>query len=137
MMRKIKFDSTTMSEINVTPLVDVMLVLLIIFMISAPFLYQGITIKLPKATSKQVDVQKGKTISIDKNGNIYFEGEKVTKETLEARLIKIAGRPEPIPVFIRADSELMYGDVIEIMDMIKNTGIVTIGMITEPKVTRK
>jgi len=132
-MRKIKFDARTLSEINVTPLVDVMLVLLIIFMISAPFLYQGITIKLPKATSQQVDVQKGKTVSIDKNGNIYFQGEKVSMEKLEERLIKIAGQIDPEPVFIRADAELMYGDVIELMDMIKKTGIVTIGMITEPK----
>ena len=135
-MRKIKFDSRTLSEINVTPLVDVMLVLLIIFMISAPFLYQGITIKLPKASSKQVDVQKGKTISIDKEKNLYFEGEKVSRDLLEERLMKMAGKPEPEPVFIRADSELMYGDVIDLMDMIKKTGIVTIGMITEPKIKR-
>jgi biopolymer transport protein TolR len=132
-MRKIKFNARTLSEINVTPMVDVMLVLLIIFMVSAPYLYQGITIKLPKTTPQKDEIQKGKTIAIDKNKNIYYQGEKVSIETLEERLNKIAGEMEPEPVFIRADAELPYGDVIELMDMIKQTGIETIGMVTEPK----
>jgi biopolymer transport protein TolR len=135
-MKKVKFDPRTLSEINVTPLVDVLLVLLVIFMISAPYLTQGITVNLPKAASKQLDAQDGKTIIVDKDKNIYLEGEKISKELLVTYLSRLASQPKQVPIFIRADSRLIYGDVIDIMGMIKQTGIETVAMITEPKATQ-
>ncbi len=126
---------TVMSEINVTPLVDVMLVLLIVFMVSAPLLQQGIDINLPKAKGKDLPPEERVTILIKKGGIIYLNERLVTMDELIEKLSSIS-KLNP-NVFLKADRDVPYGLVAEIMGEIKSTGIEKLGMITEPKISIK
>jgi len=122
-----------MAEINITNLVDVMLVLLIVFMISAPMIQAGIDIALPKAAESPVDVSSGIIVSIDKTQAIYIDNYKVPKEQFEARLKTIREVKKFRPIFIRADKSVPYGIVIELMGKIKKMGIDNVGLVTEPE----
>ncbi len=122
-----------MSEINVTPLVDVMLVLLIIFMITAPLLQQGIDVNLPKAKGKELSEEERITLVIKKGGLIYMNDAPVSKDELIKKLSAIS-RLNP-NVFLKADKDVSYGFVVEIMGEIKEAGIEKLGMITEPKIS--
>lgn len=126
---------TVMSEINVTPLVDVMLVLLIVFMVSAPLLQQGIDINLPKAKGKDLPPEERVTILIKKGGIIYLNERPVTMKELIEKLSSIS-KMNP-NVFLKADRDVPYGLVAEIMGEIKSAGIEKLGMITEPKISVK
>lgn len=122
-----------MSEINVTPLVDVMLVLLIIFMITAPLLQQGIDVNLPKAKGKELGEDERITIIIKKGGLIYMNDAQVSREDLFKKLSAIS-KLNP-NVFLKADRDVPYGLVVEIMGELKDLGIEKLGMITEPKMS--
>lgn len=122
-----------MSEINVTPLVDVMLVLLIIFMITAPLLQQGIDVNLPKAKGKELSEEERITLVIKKGGLIYMNDTPVSKDDLIKKLSAIS-KLNP-NVFLKADKDVSYGFVVEIMGEIKEAGIEKLGMITEPKIS--
>jgi len=122
-----------MSEINVTPFVDVMLVLLIIFMVAAPMMTQGVDVSLPKASSKSLDTNdETLTITIDKNGDIYINTYKVALESLRDKLSTIISGRVNQPVFLKADKDIAYGLVVRVMSEIKEAGIQKIGMVTEP-----
>jgi biopolymer transport protein TolR len=134
-MKNVDTDSGTLSEINVTPLVDVMLVLLIIFMVAVPVLQQGINLNLPKATAEQADVSKSFTITIDKAKKIWLEDEQIDLAVLEGKLFEKAfSNKRSYPVFIKADADLKYKEVVAVIDVVKKAGIEVIGIITEPDV---
>ncbi len=127
-----------LSEINVTPFVDVMLVLLVIFMITAPILYQGVDVNLPKASSEPIPSksQKNIIVTVNKEGKIYIEKEELTLRELKARvktLVRQSGKqPSEQEIYLRADKEVPYGIVMEVMSKIRSGGIEKIGLITEP-----
>lgn len=122
-----------MADINVTNLVDVVLVLLIVFMISAPMMQAGVEIDLPKASESPRDVSSGIVISIDKNQQIYIDQYKVKIENFDSRLKNIREVKKFRPIFIRADRTVPYGIVIELMARIKKMGVENVGLITEPE----
>lgn len=126
---------SVMSEINVTPLVDVMLVLLIIFMITAPLLQQGIDVNLPQAKGKDLPPEQRVTISIKADGTIYLNKKKVTPEQMEVKL-KALSKLNP-NVFLKADKDVPYGLVVRVMGEVKEAGIEKLGMITEPRIRLK
>jgi len=123
-------DRDIMSEINVTPLVDVMLVLLIIFMVTAPMLKMGIDVQLPKAKAKHLIEEERFTVIINKKGEIYLNDRKVSLRQLHRKLSAISKRnPE---LYIKADRAVPYGLVVKVMAEIKDAGIEKVGLVTEP-----
>jgi biopolymer transport protein TolR len=122
-----------MSEINVTPLVDVMLVLLIIFMVTAPMMMQGVDVALPETTSEPLAAEKEHLIiSIDPKGQIYINEFQVSLDVLSGKLSKILeGKPDK-EAYLRADKNIPYGTVVRVMAEIKAGGIDKLGMVTVP-----
>ncbi len=118
-----------LSEINVTPFVDVMLVLLIIFMVTAPLLQQGIDINLPQAKGKEMPPTERIIITIKKDGKIYLDKSAVTLQSLRLKLSKSMNRE----VFLKADKDVPYGNVVSVMGELREIGIEKLGMVTEPK----
>jgi biopolymer transport protein TolR len=125
--------SPFMSDINVTPLVDVMLVLLIIFMVTAPMMMQGINVSLPKTTSKPLPAEKEHLIiTVDRSQQIYINDYKVALEGLQTKLKKIYEGRSHEKVYLRADKGVPYGVVVRVMSEVKNAGVEKLGMVTEP-----
>jgi len=124
-----------MSEINVTPLVDVMLVLLIIFMVTAPLLQQGVDVNLPKAKGKDLPPEERLSIVIKKGGEIFLNDNRMSMAELSRKLTAISKRNPN--VFLKADKDVPYGMVVEVMGEVKEAGIEKLGMITEPKISLK
>ena len=123
------------SDINVTPLVDVMLVLLIIMMLVAPMLQQGVAVKLPKAdnTIDKPEVQGQTVIAVAKDKRIYFNARQVTEAELGTRVNEYLESKKDKVVIIKADEEVEYGAVMAAMDGLRQAGIEDIGLITDPK----
>ena len=122
---------TTLSEINVTPLVDVMLVLLIIFMITAPMLQQGIDVNLPAEVAGNIDpTQERLIITLGKSDRIYLNDRRIDMPELEQQLRQAAGLSKE--VFLRADKDIPYGLVVRLMAMAKKAGIERVGIVTNP-----
>lgn len=118
-----------LSEINVTPFVDVMLVLLIIFMVTAPLLQQGIDVNLPQAKGKELTPAERVVITIKKDGKIYLNKTGTSINELKSKLASMSDRD----VFLKADKDVPYGIVIEVMGELREIGIEKLGMITESK----
>ena len=126
-----------MAEINVTPLVDVMLVLLIIFMITTPLLEQGIPVDLPQTKTTSIDpTEKQMVLVLTKNKDIFLGKEKLSLKTLETYLGQALRKTKRREVFIRADRVVEYGFVAEVMASIKSAGVTRIGLVTEPLPSR-
>ena len=122
-----------MSEINVTPLVDVMLVLLIIFMVTAPMMMEGVEVNLPKTTTKSIKTREDPLIlTINKKREIFIENHRITLEDLETKVRKIFMYRREKEVLLKADREVPYGFVIKVVAGVKKAGIDKLGMITEP-----
>jgi biopolymer transport protein TolR len=122
-----------MSEINVTPLVDVMLVLLIIFMVTAPMMMQGVEVNLPKTTTKNIKTQEEPLIlTVNKEKEIFIENHRIKLEGLEIKIQKIFQNRRDKEILLRADKEVPYGFVIEVIAKVKQAGIDKLGMVTEP-----
>ena len=127
-----------MSEINVTPFVDVMLVLLIIFMVTAPMMIQGVNVDLPEATAQPLDSEKEHlVITIDKDHQVHINDYQVSVESLSEKLMKILQGRSDREVYLKADKNIPYGIVVQVMAEIKDAGVEQLGMITEPAVMKK
>ena len=121
------------SDINVTPLVDVMLVLLIIFMITAPMMTQGLNVDLPETTSKSLRQEEEPiVVTVDKDGVISIESITLARDLMIQELEKQYTANKKQPVFLRADENVPYGHVVKVMSDIKSVGFDQIGMITKP-----
>ena len=132
-----------MSEINVVPYIDVMLVLLVIFMVTAPILTQGVLVDLPKAPSEPVAENQDDplVVSMRADGALFMnvglrksddEGTRVTVFSLEEQAGKIIRARPDVPVYVRADHSLDYGEVVRIMTALQRAGAESVGLITEP-----
>jgi len=122
---------TVLSEINVTPFVDVMLVLLVIFMVTAPLLQQGVDVNLPKAKGKDLPPDERISLVIKRDRTIYMNDTPIGMKEMRQKLEAIS-RLNP-NVFLKADKDVPYGLVVEVMGEIKEAGIEKLGMVTEPK----
>lgn len=125
-------DRNVLSEINVTPFVDVMLVLLIIFMVTAPLLQQGIDVDLPQAKGKDLPSEERITLVIKKDGILFMNDKPMSMSEIKQKLTAIS-KLNP-NVFLKADKDVPYGFVVQVMSDIKEAGIEKLGMITEPKI---
>ena len=126
---------TVLSEINVTPFVDVMLVLLVIFMVTAPLMQQGVDVNLPKAKGKELPPDERISLVIKQNRTVYMNDTPVSMTEMKQKLEAIS-KLNP-NVFLKADKDVPYGLVVEVMGEIKEAGIEKLGMITEPELDLK
>src|SRR2546423_9998688 len=123
---------TNLAEINIIPLVDVVLVLLLTFMLTAPMMYRGIDVNLPKAASKPTAVEERMILTVTKDRTLYLNEKPVSLSTLESQLRDaFKGRTDKV-LYLKADAGLAYGTVVETMDRVRRAGIERLGMVTEP-----
>ncbi len=130
-------DGTAISQINVTPFVDVMLVLLVIFMVTAPILQQGVQVNLPETKAGAITGEEDPlVVSITKKGQVYLNDNQIKLAELKLKLQAIRQLQKGKEVFLRADQSVPYGVVMKAIATIKEAGIVKLGMITQPPPTR-
>ena len=130
--------SDAISQINVTPLVDVMLVLLIIFMVTAPILQQGVTVDLPKVAAGPLAGQEEQlVVNVGKGGQLFLNDTAMTADQLTAKLRAIAGSRPDRQLYVRADQAVPYGDVMRVMGAVHDAGLVRVGLVTEPPPDRR
>ena len=122
-----------MSEINVTPFVDVMLVLLIIFMVTAPLLTVGVQVDLPESAADSLpDDQEPLTLSINSKGEIYIQEHQVTYQKMIPKLLAIAKNRTDTRIYVRGDKNINYGRVLEVMGKLSGSGFTKVALISEP-----
>ncbi len=128
-----------MSEINVVPYIDVMLVLLVIFMITAPLLSRGIQVELPRAAAKTVDARRHKplVVTVDRAGRYYLDDDPMSAQALAVHVGAVLRRAPATPVLVRGDRSVDYGKVIEVMALLQEAGAPRIGLVTEPPPARR
>ncbi len=122
----------SLAEINVIPLVDVVLVLLLIFMLTAPMMYRGIDVNLPKTTTKPTAVEERMVLTLTKDQVIYLNDKPVPLAGLDSQLRQIFKDRADKTLYLKADRTLSYGFVVETMDRIRRAGVEKLGMVTEP-----
>jgi biopolymer transport protein TolR len=119
------------SEINLTPLMDLTFILLIAFIITYPLIEQGVPVNLPKGTGDNLDSEEARTVSIDKNGKLYLDDLPIDQQTLAREMVELGQSSPDITVFVRADQDILYGKVIDIMNILKGAKIAKMALITE------
>jgi biopolymer transport protein TolR len=122
----------TLAEINIIPLVDVVLVLLLIFMLTAPMMYRGIDVNLPRAAAKPTAVEERMVLTITKEQGLYLNDRRITPAGLDDALRDAFRSRTDKTLYLKADAGLSYGAVIEAMDRVRRAGIERLGMVTEP-----
>jgi len=123
---------TSLAEINIIPLVDVVLVLLLIFMLTAPMMYRGIDVNLHKAAAKPTAVEERMILTVTKDRTLYLNDKPIALATLEPQLLEAFKSRTDKTLYLKADAGLAYGAVIETMDRVRRAGIERLGMVTEP-----
>jgi biopolymer transport protein TolR len=123
-------DRRMLSEINVTPMVDVTLVLLIIFMVTTPLLQRGTDVQLPQSEQSEPKEEERITLTLTREGRLLLNNQEIPRASLRDRLLALARNHERV-VHFRGDAQVPYGMVIEVMDALKSAGIETVGMITD------
>jgi len=129
---------SSIAQINVTPLVDVMLVLLVIFMVTAPIIQQGVAVELPKTRAAPLSGNEDPlVVGIAKNGTVYLNDNPIALEDLRGKLVAVNQARPDHQVLLRADRTVPYGDVVRVIAAIKEAGISRLGMVTEPPADSK
>jgi len=126
----------TLAEINIIPLVDVTLVLLLIFMLTAPLMYRGIDVNLPKTAGKPTAVEERMVLTLTKEQTVYLNDKPLSLASLEDALRSIFKDRQDKTLYLRADQALQYGFVVETMDRVRRSGVEKLGMVTEPSRAR-
>jgi len=121
-----------LAEINIIPLVDVVLVLLIIFMVTAPMLYRGMDINLPTSQSNTIKPEERLVLTIERDQKVYLDKDQLSLEQLEFKLKQAKQHNSDVSIYLRADRAVPYGTVVRVMDEIKRAGIEKLGMVTDP-----
>ena len=133
-MKKKYKTRSTISEINVTPFVDVMLVLLIIFMVTAPLLTAGIKVNLPESSSILKNEKKDPiTVSINSKGEIFIQKKKFTADGLIKKLSALKGQNKDLKIYIKGDKKLNYGKIMDLMSFINKSGFKKVALVTNLK----
>ena len=125
--------STLLTEINITPFVDVMLVLLIIFMVTAPMMQSGVRVELPRENAGAMEVKEENVVTVNQEGALFFNDKRLTREELEGRMKSLAASEPETHVYLRADRRVAYGAVMDVLALMKNSGVLKIGMMTDPE----
>lgn len=120
-----------MSEINMVPFVDIVLVLLIIFMISAPLMYRGIDVDLPKSSVNTMKQEQRIMLIVDRFSNVYIDDRKVPMAGIESAIRQKGAEDADVTVYLKADRSVPYGTIVSVMDTVKRMGIDKLGMVTE------
>ena len=130
--------NSSISQINVVPLVDVMLVLLVIFMVAAPILQQGVSVELPQAKAGALSGEDQQlVVTIDKKGTIFLNDNAIALADLGPKLEAVTRLKPDKQVFLRADRSVPYGEVVQVMAAVKGAGVQSLGMITELPIEKK
>ncbi|MFA7306607.1 MAG: biopolymer transporter ExbD [Hyphomicrobium sp.] len=127
-----------LAEINVTPFVDVMLVLLIIFMVAAPLMVQGVPLELPKTSATKLGaIKKPMVVSLATDGKLYIRDEEVSAQTLVSRLMDIKASEGDGVVYVRADRKIAYGEVMELLGKVGESGFSRVSLLSQPSPSAK
>ena len=126
-----------MAEINIVPLVDVVLVLLVIFMVTAPMLYRGMDINLPRSSSNTIKPEERVVLTVERDRRVYVDKDLISLAQLPQKMDALRRKNPDVSVFLRADQDVSYGTVVQVMDSIKKAGIVKLGMVTDPVVEER
>ena len=128
-----------MSEINVVPYIDVMLVLLVIFMITTPLLSQGVKVDLPEAAANPVATTDSETlvVTVDRKGRYYLDDRKIAAAALRKKVAAVMRLRPKTPILIRGDRRVPYGEVVKAMALLQGAGAPSVGLVTQPRLKKK